>query len=93
MTELRPRWRAVGCVKSSIGKWLREMPLTEPEQSLCRALELVGLWTRTRAVRTELKVIYDAGTGVALGAFGSWSEGLRAPTLDWRRLIKPAVAG
>ena len=38
------------------------------------SLELDGLWTRTRAGRTELKVIRDANTGIALGSFGRWSE-------------------
>ena len=38
------------------------------------SLELDGLWTRTRAGRTELKVIRDANTGIALGAFGRWAE-------------------
>ena len=62
----------VGCVKSTICQWLRKAPLTAPELQ-DGALELDGLWTRTRGGRTELKVIRDAA-GTALGAFGSWAE-------------------
>ena len=62
------------CVKSTIGRWLRRTPLTEPRfvgKEL--SLEMDGLWTRSRAGRTELKVIRDANTGAALGAFGRWA--------------------
>ena len=58
-------------MKSTICKWLRRTPLPEP-QLTGRVLELDGLWTRTRAGRTELKVIRD-DTGTALGAFGPWA--------------------
>ena len=64
----------VGCVKSAISKWLRKAPLAMPELPPDGTLELDGLWTRTRSGRTELKVIYNAATGMALGSFGSWSE-------------------
>ena len=52
----------VGCVKSAIGKWPRRTPLTEPQFAADAdagagagplSLELDGLWTRTRAGRTE----------------------------------------
>ena len=64
----------VGCVKSTVCQWLRKAPLTAPELPPDGTLELDGLWTRTRSGRTELKVIRDAATGPALGAFGSWAE-------------------
>ena len=72
----------VGCVKSTIGKWLRRTPLTETQFATADAgartrplaLELDGLRTYTRAGRTELKVIRGANTGVALGPFGRWVE-------------------
>ena len=64
----------VGCVKSTVGKWLRKAPLTAPELPPDGTLEMDGLWTRTRRGRTELKVIRNATAGTALGAFGSWSE-------------------
>ncbi len=57
----------VGCVKSTVCKWLRKVPLTAPDGTL----ELAGLWTRTRNGRAELKVIRDAAVGMALGDFGS----------------------
>ncbi len=52
-----------------------------------RVLERDGLWTRTRAGATELKVIRDEN-GVALGAFGNW-----AGVIDqaWRQgVVQPA---
>ena len=64
----------MGCVKSTVGKWLEKAPLAAPELPPDGALEMDGLWTRTRSGRTELKVIRDAATGTALGAFGSWAE-------------------
>ena len=64
----------VGCVKSTVGKWLEKAPLAAPELPPDGALEMDGLWTRTRSGRTELKVIRAAATGTALGAFGSWAE-------------------
>ena len=64
----------VGCVKSTVGKWLRKAPLTALELPPDEVLELDRLWTRTRSWRTELKVIRDAAVGTALGAFGSWAE-------------------
>ena len=64
----------VGCVKSTVGKWLAKAPLAVPELPPDGTLELDGLWTRTRTGRTELKVIRDAAAGTALGAFGSWAE-------------------
>ena len=64
----------MGCVKSTVGKWLRKTPLAAPELPPAGTLEMDGLWTRTRSGRTELKVIRDAATGTALGAFGSWAE-------------------
>ena len=64
----------VGCVKSTVGKWLGKAPLTALELPLDGTLELDGLWARTRSGRTELKVIRDAAAGTALGAFGSWAE-------------------
>ena len=64
----------VGCVKSTVGKWLEKAPLAVPELPPDGTLELDGLWTRTRSGRTELKVIRAAATGTALGAFGSWAE-------------------
>ena len=65
----------VSCVKSAIGKWLRRTPSTEPQLvGKDLSLEMDELWTRTRAGRTELKVIRDANTGVALGSFGRWAE-------------------
>ena len=60
-----------GCVKSTWCRWLRREPLRAPEFDGPAALEMDGLWTRTRAGPTELKVIRDE-KGVALGAFGSW---------------------
>ena len=65
---------SVGCVKSTVCKWLRKAPLAVPELPPDGVLELDGLWTRTRSGRTELKVIYNAATGMALGSLGSWSE-------------------
>ena len=57
---------------------MRRTPLTAPQFANTDAgplsLEMDGLWTRTHAGRTELKVIRDANTGVALGAFGRWAE-------------------
>ena len=64
----------VGCVKSTVCKWLRKAPLAVPRLPPDGTLELDGLWTRTRTGRTELKVIRDAAAGTALGAFGSWAE-------------------
>ena len=64
----------MGCVKSTVCKWLRKEPLTAPELPLDGTLELDGLWTRTSRGRTELKVIRNAAAGTALGAFGSWGE-------------------
>ena len=64
----------MGCVKSTVCQWLRKVPLTVPELPTDGTLEMDGLWTRTRSGRTELKVIRDAATGMALGAFGSWAE-------------------
>ena len=64
----------VGCVKSTVCKWLRKAPLTAPELPPDGTLELDGLWTRTRSGRTELKVIRNAAAGTVLWAFGSWSE-------------------
>ena len=64
----------VGCVKSTVCQWLRKAPLTVPELPPDGVLEMDGLWTRTRRGRTELKVIRNAATGTALGAFGSWAE-------------------
>ena len=64
----------VGCVKSTVGKWLEKAPLATPELPPDGVLEMDGLWTRTSRGRTELKVIRDAATGTALGAFGSWAE-------------------
>ena len=48
--------------------------MAAPELPPDGTLELDGLWTRTRSGRTELKVIRAAAAGMALGAFGSWSE-------------------
>ena len=66
----------VGCVKSTVCKWLRKAPLAAPELPPDGTLELDGLWTRTRSGRTELKVIRDAAAGMALGAFGSWAKAI-----------------
>ena len=68
----------VGCVKSTVCKWLEKAPLAAPELPPDGTLEMDGLWTRTRSGRTELKVIRDAAAGTALGAFGSWAE-----VIDW----------
>ena len=64
----------VGCVKSTVGKWLEKAPLAVPELPLHGTLEMDGIWTRTRSGRAELKVIRAAAAGTALGAFGSWAE-------------------
>ena len=64
----------VGCVKSTVGKWLRKSTLTAPQLPPDGTLELDSLWTRTRRGRTELKVIRNAAAGTALGAFGAWAE-------------------
>ena len=64
----------VGCVKSTVCKWLEKAPLTAPELPPDGTLEMDGLWTRTRSGRTELKVIRNAAAGTALGAFGPWAE-------------------
>ena len=64
----------VGCIKSTVPKWLRKAPLAVPELPPDGTLEMNGLWTRTRIGRTELKVIRAAAAGTALGAFGSWAE-------------------
>ena len=64
----------MGCVKSTVGKWLEKAPLAAPQLPPDGTLELDGLWTRTRSGRTELKVIRAAAAGTALGAFGSWAE-------------------
>ena len=64
----------VGCVKSTVCKWLRKAPLIVPELPPDGTLELDGLRTRTRSGRTELKVIRAAAAGMVLGAFGSWAE-------------------
>ena len=64
----------VGCVKSTVGKWLRKVPLTAPQLPLYGTPELDGLRTRTRSGRTEFKAIRNAAAGMALGAFGSWAE-------------------
>ena len=58
----------VGCVKSTVGKWLRKVPLTAPELPPDGMLELDGLWTRTHRDRTELKAI-RAAAGTALRWF------------------------
>ena len=63
----------VDCVKSTVCQWLPKAPLAAPELQ-DGALELDGLWTRTRSGRTELKVIRNTAAGTALGAFGSWAE-------------------
>ena len=60
----------VGAVKSSLCRWLRRTPLRLP-QLAGRALEMDGLWTRTRAGPVEMKVVRDEN-GVALGSFASW---------------------
>ena len=64
----------VGCAESTVCKWLRKTPLTAPQLPPDGALELDGLWTRTRRGRAELKVIRAAAAGTALGDFGSWAE-------------------
>ena len=64
----------MGCVKSTVGQWLRKEPLAAPELPPDGTLEMDGLWTRTRSGRAELKVIRDAAAGTALGSFGSWAE-------------------
>ena len=64
----------VGCVKSTVGKWLEKAPLAAPQLPPDGTLELDGLWTRTSRGRTELKVIRNAAAGTALRAFGSWAE-------------------
>ena len=56
----------MGCVKSTVGKWLRKAPLAVPELPPGGTLELDGLWTRTRQGRAELRVIRDVATGMAL---------------------------
>ena len=66
----------VGCVKSTVCKWLRKVPLTAPQLPPGGTLELDGLWTRTRSGRAELKVICAATAGKALGVFGSRAEAL-----------------
>ena len=58
----------VGCVKSTVCKWLRKAPLATPELPPDGTLELDGLWTRTHRDRTELKAI-RAAAGTALGWF------------------------
>ena len=63
----------VGCVKSTVCKWLRKAPLTVPELPPDGILELDGLWTRTHKGRTESKVIRAAAAGMALGSFGPWA--------------------
>ena len=63
-----------GFVKSTMCRWLRREPVAQPELR-GRVLELDGLWTRTRAGATELKVIRDEN-GVALGSFGGWEEAI-----------------
>ena len=45
----------VGCVKSTVCQWLGKAPLAAPELPPDGALELDGLWTRTRRGRTELR--------------------------------------
>ena len=57
----------MGCVKSTVGKWLEKAPLATPELPPDGTLELDGLWTRTRRGRTELKVIRAAAAGMVLG--------------------------
>ena len=64
----------VGCVKSTVCKWLEKAPLATPQLPPDGTLEMDGLWTRTSRGRTELKVIRAAAAGTALGAFGSWAE-------------------
>ena len=64
----------MGCVESTVCKWLRKALLTAPQLPLHGTLELDGLWTRTRRGRVELKVIRSAAAGMVLGSFGSWSE-------------------
>ena len=64
----------MGCVKSTVSKWLRRTPLATPELPPDGTLELDGLWTRTSRGRTELKVIRDVAAGTALGTFGSRAE-------------------
>ncbi len=61
----------VGCVKSTLCRWLRRLALTRPR--LPGAVwELDGLWTRTRQGAQELKVIRDE-TGAVLATFGPWA--------------------
>ena len=43
----------VGCVKSTVCKWLEKAPLAAPELPPDGTLEMDGLWTRTRSGRTE----------------------------------------
>ena len=64
----------MGCVKSTVCQWLQKVPLTAQELPPDGVLELDGLWTRTSRGHTELKVIRDTAEGMALGAFGSWTE-------------------
>ena len=64
----------VGCVSSTVCKWLQKAPLTVPQLPPDGTLELDGLWTRTRRGRAELKVIRSAAAGTALEAFVPWAE-------------------
>ena len=59
----------VGCVKSTVCKWLEKAPLAVPELPPDGTLEMDGLWTRTRSGRTELKAIRDRGCGNGVGGF------------------------
>ena len=68
----------VGCVKSTVCKWLRKAPLSMPELPPDGTLELGGLCTRTRSGHTEMKAI-RAAAGTALGTFGSWAEVIDRP--------------
>ena len=64
----------MGCVKSTVCKWLAKAPLAVPELPPDGTLGMDGLWTRTRSGRTELKVIRAAVAGTDLGSFGPWAE-------------------
>ena len=59
----------VGCVKSTVGKWLEKAPLAVPELPPGGTLELDGLWTRTRSGRTELTEGNPRCCGDGVGGF------------------------
>lgn len=68
-----------GCVKSTIGKWLRRTHGIEGVR--------VEAWPAIScgcAGRTELRVIYAADTGVALRSFGPWAAVIDR-TCSWGR--------